>query len=318
MKDSVGLAKESTLTGIGENIRSLPFLAGIIPAYLVSADSASLNARASGGGTTTNAFSLTGGYWYGSADGDYIEFDFYGKFVNVIFAEKTTTGVVDYSIDGVITGTISISELSGPNKNLYWIGPSNLEDKWHTIRLTYRGGYVRIAGIHVDPTKNPYIIYPFPYPTQFNIAEIRDKASSLDGKITKCDTDNVTVTTGQVEVTKMPPVSVSVETVAITGLHGVFAQYNNESVASGSTNTYGTFTIDWADRKTVGVWVNTGDVSVKILVSNDGTNFYDYYSKNVTSGSSATMSFTESFASMRVEVLGSTDAGYNLLVSRQV
>jgi len=139
------------------------------------------------------------------------------------------------------------------------------------------------------------------------LTDVRDISTGihgiLDSRLTKCDTDHTVVTSGDVKV---------------TNLHGEFAQYNNESVASGSTNTYGPFTIDWAERKTVGVWVNTGDVSVKILVSNDGSTFYDYYSKDVTSGSSATMSFTESFASMRVEVLGSTDAGYNLLVSRQV
>ena len=143
--------------------------------------------------------------------------------------------------------------------------------------------------------------------SEATLAEVRDHTtgiqSILDTRLIKCDSDNVIVTSGDVKV---------------TNLHGEFAQYNNESVASGSTNTYGPFTIDWAERKTVGVWVNTGDISVKILVSNDGTTFYDYYSKDVTSGSSATMSFTESFASMRVEVLGSTDAGYNLLVSRQV
>ena len=125
-----------------------------------------------------------------------------------------------------------------------------------------------------------------------------------------------TIVSGRVEVVSMPPISVA--SVVITGRAGVFSQWNNVSVASGSTNTYGPFDISSVETKTIGVWVNTGNVGVSILVSNDNTVFKPYYSFEVTSGMSSTKSFTERFASMRIDVLGATEAGYTLMVSRGV
>jgi hypothetical protein len=97
---------------------------------------------------------------------------------------------------------------------------------------------------------------------------------------------------------------------------GVFDQWTNVSVASGATNTYGPFDISIREIKTVGVWSNTGDVGVTVFVSNDGTNFKSYYNTTVTSGTSKTASFTEVFRYMRVDVLGITNAGYTLMISR--
>jgi hypothetical protein len=105
-------------------------------------------------------------------------------------------------------------------------------------------------------------------------------------------------------------------TVSTVPLAGAFSQWTNVSVASGATNTYGPFDISLREIKTVGTWSNTGDVRVTILVSNDGTTYKPYDTVTVTSGTSTTRSFTEAFANMRVDVLGVTDAGYTLLISR--
>ena len=97
---------------------------------------------------------------------------------------------------------------------------------------------------------------------------------------------------------------------------GEFSQFTDVSITSGATTVYGPFNISKRKIKTVGIWSNTGDVRVTVLVSNDGTNFKSYYNTTVTSGTSKTISFTEVFANMRVDVLGVTDAGYTLMVSR--
>jgi len=112
----------------------------------------------------------------------------------------------------------------------------------------------------------------------------------------------------------------SIQTVGkiTTGWGGIFNQWNNVSISSGLTNTYGPFDISTYEKKSIGIWVNTGNVSVTILVSNNGTNFKPYYTAVVNSGESLTASFTETFASMRVDILGLTEAGYTLMISRQV
>jgi hypothetical protein len=104
--------------------------------------------------------------------------------------------------------------------------------------------------------------------------------------------------------------------VGVVPTSGAFSQFNNDSITANSTNTYGPFDIMINKIKTVGIWSNTGNVRVTILVSNDETNYKPYDTVTVTSGTSVTRSFTEAFASMRVDVFGITNAGYTIMISR--
>jgi hypothetical protein len=115
----------------------------------------------SGGGFSPDDFALTGAYWSSSTAGNYIEFQFYGTWFDVVFRSKS--GVANIYVDGANIATVDVSALSGPLYNLVWHGPRNLSDDYHTVRVEVSSGTVYVVGILVDSSKNAWRIIPFPY-----------------------------------------------------------------------------------------------------------------------------------------------------------
>lgn len=119
------------------------------------------------------------------------------------------------------------------------------------------------------------------------------------------------VASGRVEIRPLPlPIT---GTIAAVGVTPAFYQDLNKSILSGETLVY-TYDISGYDKKTIGIWSNTGNVRTTLLVSNDGTNYYQYYQTDISSGQYKTMSFTEVFKNLGIRVFALTDAGYNILI----
>jgi len=119
------------------------------------------------------------------------------------------------------------------------------------------------------------------------------------------------VQSGTIEIRPLPlPITGAI---AAAGVAPAFYQDLNKSILSGETLVY-TYDISGYDKKTIGIWSNTGDVRTTLLVSNDGTNYYQYYQTDISSGQYKTMSFTEVFKNLGIRVFALTDAGYNILI----
>lgn len=116
------------------------------------------------------------------------------------------------------------------------------------------------------------------------------------------------IESGTVEIRPLP--------LPVTGIAGVtvgsFYQHLDQSVLTGESLVY-SYDISSFDKKTIGVWSNTGDVRITLFISNDGTTFFPYYQTDISSGQYKTMSFTEVFKNLKVNAFGLTDAGYNIL-----
>jgi hypothetical protein len=104
--------------------------------------------------------SVSGGCVLLTSPGHYVEFQFVGRFFDVVFYNKA--GSVRILVDGVEVATVDVSALKGPQFNLVWKGPSYLSDDYHTVRIEWVSGQPRIVGILVDPNRNAWNIAPFP------------------------------------------------------------------------------------------------------------------------------------------------------------
>lgn len=104
--------------------------------------------------------SVSGGCVLLTSRGHYVEFQFVGRFFDVVFYNKA--GTVLILVDGEDLGTVDVDRLPGPQYNLVWKGPSNLSDNYHTVRIEWISGQPRIVGILVDPNRNAWNIVPFP------------------------------------------------------------------------------------------------------------------------------------------------------------
>ena len=169
-------AKGISLEGIsieGINIQTTTGELAIIPAVYYVGPSQIVNGYSnySGGSFSTNDFrSITGGYWYGSIAGNYIEFEFFGTWFDVVFYSKS--GTVKIYVDGTAIATVDVSTLKGSQNNLVWHGPRNLSDDYHTVRIEIVSGTVRVVGIMVDPSKNAWRIIPFPYTINYSLYQL--------------------------------------------------------------------------------------------------------------------------------------------------
>ena len=116
----------------------------------------------SGGSFTLFDGSLSGYDWRSNVAGKYIQFKFYGSFVNVIFSIKG--GIANIYIDDMTTpyAIVDTSTLEGPHYNCVWVGPQNLTEDYHTIRIEVSSGSLYVVGIMVDPKYNAWRIRPFP------------------------------------------------------------------------------------------------------------------------------------------------------------
>jgi hypothetical protein len=114
------------------------------------------------GGTFTydDPYSISGSFWSSATAGNYIEFEFYGTWFDVVFRQKS--GVANIYVDGALKATVNVSALKGPSTNPVWHGPRDLSDDYHTVRIEVASGTVYVAGITVDPAKNAWRIIPFP------------------------------------------------------------------------------------------------------------------------------------------------------------
>jgi len=168
--DNVGLATNSKLDEVISAVSAISGGVSIIPAYYMAGRTQITGYDSySGGGILISARVITGRCWSSSTVGDYVQFKFYGKFVNVIFYEKS--GVADIYIDDMTTpyATVDVSALDGPDYNPVWVGPQDLSDDYHTIRIAVNSGTVGVVGVVVDPSKNAWRIRPFPYELDVNL-----------------------------------------------------------------------------------------------------------------------------------------------------
>jgi len=133
----------------------------LIPAYYYAEYTRSGYSSCSGGSFVYSFLSIAGGYWYSDTAGNYIEFQFYGTWFDVVFFQKA--GVANIYVDGTKIATVDASALKGPAYNLVWHGPRNLSDDYHTVRIEVSSGTVCVVGILADPAKNAWRIIPFPY-----------------------------------------------------------------------------------------------------------------------------------------------------------
>ena len=104
--------------------------------------------------------SVSGGCIFLATSFHYVEFQFLGRFFDVVFYNKA--GKVRILVDGVEIATVDVSALKGPQFNLVWKGPDNLDDTYHTVRIEWVSGEPRVVGILVDPNRNAWNTPPFP------------------------------------------------------------------------------------------------------------------------------------------------------------
>jgi hypothetical protein len=167
LKDSTGSELSQYIRNLDTPVSRIPSMMplgelALIPArYYYIASDARGYARYKGGSWYSATDCLTGGYWYSSTPGDYIEFEFYGTWFDVMFWAKS--GVVNIYVDGKLIATVDVSSLKGPAYNLVWHGPRDLSDDYHTVRIEVVSGAVYVVGVMVDPSKNAWRIVPFPY-----------------------------------------------------------------------------------------------------------------------------------------------------------
>jgi hypothetical protein len=112
----------------------------------------------SGGSFSPSAYSLSNGYWAGTSSGQYIEFQFYGTWFDVVFYQKS--GVANIYLDGQLIATVDVSSLKGPIYNAVWHGPRNLSDDYHTVRIEVASDTIYVVGIMVDASKNAWRLVP--------------------------------------------------------------------------------------------------------------------------------------------------------------
>jgi len=177
ISDSVGLATDSKLDEIITKLGGVSSGIPLIPAqYYAGNNIVSGNSGYSGGTFTSGYYSVSGRYWYSSTAGDYIDFEFYGSFVNVVFYRKS--GVANIYIDDMTTvyATVDVSALKGPCYNLVWVGPDNLSEDYHTIRIEVSSGTVYVVGILVDGSKNAWRIRPFPNNLDYLLSSMANNA----------------------------------------------------------------------------------------------------------------------------------------------
>jgi len=121
----------------------------------------------SGGSTVSNTNSISGGYWGAGIVGNYIEFQFFGTWFDVVFFQKS--GTANVYVDGTKIATIDVSALKGSPYNPVWHGPRNLSDDYHTVRIEVASGWVYVVGIMVDPAKNAWRVVPFARALAYNM-----------------------------------------------------------------------------------------------------------------------------------------------------
>jgi hypothetical protein len=162
LKDSAGAELSGYVKNLDIPLSMLPLgELCLIPAWYHLGGTAVYGYSAySGGNFTLFTSSLTGGHWSSSTAGDYIEFQFYGTWFDVVFYQKS--GVANIYVDGTKVATVDVSALKGPVYNLVWHGPRNLSDGYHTVRIEVASGAVYVVGILADPAKNAWRIVPFP------------------------------------------------------------------------------------------------------------------------------------------------------------
>jgi hypothetical protein len=163
LKDSTGAELSDFVKNLDQPLSKLTLgeLALIPAAYYNGYTDIYGYSSRSGGFVVDDDFALAGTYWYSGTAGNYIEFQFYGTWFDVVFRSKS--GVANIYVDGAKIATVDVSTLSGPLYNLVWHGPRNLSDGYHTVRVEVSSGIVYVVGILVDPSKNAWRIIPFPY-----------------------------------------------------------------------------------------------------------------------------------------------------------
>lgn len=161
LRDSAGVELSDFIKNIDIPISKMPLgeLALMPAIYTTGRVLVFGYARYSGGTFTIVSDSITGGYWSSSRAGDWMEFEFYGTWFDVVFFRKS--GVANIYVDGVLVATVDVSTLGGPIRNVVWHGPRDLSDDYHTVRIEVVDGTVEVVGITVDPAKNAWRIIPF-------------------------------------------------------------------------------------------------------------------------------------------------------------
>jgi len=115
----------------------------------------------SGGSITISEYSLSGTYWSSAFIDSWIEFEFYGTAVGIVFERKQ--GKCDVYIDGEFIESIDVAAIKGSIYNAIYLVSESLEDKAHTIRVVVKDTALRIIGIVADSRKNYGILRQWPY-----------------------------------------------------------------------------------------------------------------------------------------------------------
>jgi len=147
------VATEATLSNV------LPPLT-LIPAYYYDGTPKYGYHAYSGGSFTFFAASVTGGHWYSSTAGNYIEFGFRGRILGIVFTFKS--GVVNIYIDGELVETLDVTKIKGPYNNCCYIVKTDLTDEYHIVRVEVVSGTVYVVGVVCDWKRNYYQFFPFP------------------------------------------------------------------------------------------------------------------------------------------------------------
>jgi len=125
----------------------------------------------SGGTIYATRDSVTGSYWKAGSTGDWIQFKFWGTFVNVIF--WSAMGKAKIYIDDLTTpyAEVDVSALGSYGRHYVWKGPNNLSDDYHTIRIEAVALNLYVCGIMVDGTKNAWRVFPFYHDLFYNLQQ---------------------------------------------------------------------------------------------------------------------------------------------------
>jgi len=132
-----------------------------IPAIYFDYTARDTYSREAGGDVEIVDSSLTGARWRPLYAGAWIEFDFYGTSVGVVFGLRA--GEVDIYVDGEFVQTLDVTTVPGYKYNPCHMVSEELEDKLHTIRIVAKTTNVRIVGIVADARKNYGIVRQWPY-----------------------------------------------------------------------------------------------------------------------------------------------------------
>jgi hypothetical protein len=218
LRDSAGVELSGYIRNIDVPLSRMPLgeLALIPAVYYTTRTPIYGYARISGGGFVYSPESISGGYWSGFTAGDYIEFEFYGTWFDVVFFEKA--GGVNIYVDGVLRATVDVSKLKGPYRNVVWRGPRDLSDDYHTVRIEYVPGFpVRVVGVVVDPAKNVWRIIPFLYDLHFMINGLYGQGTAAAGIYVRSNT-----TSNPVYAEKWPAFRTTVSTTTALAAGGTW------------------------------------------------------------------------------------------------